>query len=191
MNSSRLKVVRNVSRKSIREFATPAAISEFAAKCFRCQPNYYYLKAGGSLVAHLPAGFQLVLRADGQFAAEPLITNEAFTISGADGVRGYLEAEVLSDKGLKGGAQLQSPIFKIRTIGVGDLFLFYDAGRANYLAPLSNQQTAWVLSSYGAGVHILPSYWINGILTWADPLRTGPNTRRGDSRLLFMVRGSF
>jgi len=163
----------------------------FANKCFECQPNYFYLKLDGSLVARLPEGLQLILRADGQFAAEPLITNEQFTITGADAVRGYLEAEVLTDKGLKGSAQFQSPIARVHKFALGDVFVFYDAGRANFIAPLPDQRASYVLSSWGAGIHLLPSYWLNGTLTWADPLRTGPDTHRGDSRILFVVRGAF
>ena len=163
----------------------------FANKRFEGQPNYFYLKLDGSLVAHLPAGFQLTLRADGQFAAEPLITNEDFAITGADGVRGYLEAEVLADKGLKGSVQFQSPNAKLHAFTLGDLFIFYDAGRANIIDPLSNEPASTTLRSWGAGLNLLPSYWLNGVLTWADPLRDGPNTRHGDSRFLFSVRGSF
>jgi len=163
----------------------------FANKRFEGEPNYFYLKLDGSLVAHLPKGFQLILRADGQFAVEPLITNEDFALTGADGVRGYLEAEVLADKGLKGSVQLQSPVAQVRTFALGDTFVFYDAGRANVIDSLPNEPASTVLSSWGAGVHLLPSYWINGVLTWADPLRNGPNTHRGDSRLLFVVRGGF
>jgi hemolysin activation/secretion protein len=163
----------------------------FANKCFKCQPNYFYLKLDGSLVARLPENLQLILRADGQFAAEPLITNEQFTITGADGVRGYLEAEVLTDKGLKGSAQLQSPTARVHHFALGDVFVFYDAGRANFIDPLPDQRASFVLSSWGAGIHLLTSYWLNGSLTWADPLRNGPNTHRGDSRILFVVRGAF
>ena len=43
----------------------------------------------------------LKLRAAGQAAAEPLITNEDFSIAGIDGVRGYLESEVLGDQGFQ------------------------------------------------------------------------------------------
>jgi hemolysin activation/secretion protein len=163
----------------------------FANKCFGCEPNYFYLKADSSLIAHLPLGFQLTLRGQGQFAAEPLITNEQFTITGADGVRGYLEAEVLSDKGLKGSVQLQSPVAHLRSMALGDIFVFYDAGRGASIDPLPGQPLSTVLSSRGAGVQLLPSYWLNGLLTWADPLRNGPYTRRGESRILFVVRGSF
>jgi hypothetical protein len=40
-------------------------------------------------------------------------------------------------------------------------------------------------------MHLLPGKWINGSLTWADPLASGPITRHGDSRLLFVVRAIF
>ena len=163
----------------------------FANKRFEGQPNYFYTKLDATLLAHLPAGFQLILRADGQFAVEPLITNEDFAITGADGVRGYLEAEVLADKGLKGSAQFESPLAKVRGFTLGDMFIFYDAGRASIIDPLPNEPGLTVLRSWGAGFNLLTGYWLNGVLTWADPLRTGPYTRRGDSRILFMVRGSF
>jgi hemolysin activation/secretion protein len=163
---------------------------EFARKRFAGEANYFYVKLDGSLVAHLPKGFQLILRADGQFAAEPLITNEDFTITGADGVRGYLEAEVLADKGVKGSTQFQTPMAHVRNFALGDFFVFYDVGRANVIDP-DGEPPSYTLSSYGAGFHLLPTYWLNGSLTWADPLRNGPDTRRGDSRILFVVRASF
>jgi hemolysin activation/secretion protein len=169
----------------------PNSPTAFADKRFQGHPNYFYLKLDGSLVARLPAGFRFIVRADGQLAAEPLITNEDFSISGADGVRGYLEAEVLADKGLKGSVQFESPMAKVRSSTLGDGFLFYDAGRANLIDPLANEPASTVLRSWGVGLNLLPSYWLNGVLTWADPLRSGPYTRRGDSRILFVVRGSF
>ncbi len=169
----------------------PNEPSEFANKRFEGQPNYFYLKLDGSLIVHLPKGFQLTLRADGQFAVEPLITNEDFSITGADGVRGYLEAEVLADKGLKGSIQLQSPVAQWRTLSLGDIFVFYDAGRANAIDPLPSEPASTVLQSWGAGLNLLPGKWLSGSLTWADPLEDGPNTHRGDSRILFVVRGSF
>jgi hemolysin activation/secretion protein len=170
---------------------TPNDPETFANKRYQGQANYFYIKLDGSIVAHLPAGFQLIFRVDGQFAAEPLITNEDFAITGADGVRGYLEAEVLADKGLKGSVQFESPMVKVHSFVLGDVFVFYDAGRANLIDPLPGEPASTVVRSWGAGLNLLPSYWLNGVLTWADPLRTGPNTLRGDSRILFLVRGSF
>jgi hemolysin activation/secretion protein len=163
----------------------------FANKRYRGRPNYSYLKLDGALTAHLPRGFQVLLRADGQFAADALITNEDYSISGADGVRGYLEAEVLSDSGLKGSVQLQSPFLSWRRMTLGDVFFFYDIGRTNTVDPLPGEPRAIELRSWGAGVHLLPGQPINGLLTWANPLVDGPFTSRGDWRVLFVLRGSF
>ncbi len=169
----------------------PNDSSAFANKRYRGDANYFYVKIDGSLIAHLPKGFQLIVRADGQYAVEPLITNEDFTIAGADGVRGYLEAEVLADNGVKGSLQLQSPIWTWHTWQMGDVFVFYDAGRAGLIDALPGETPTTTLRSWGAGLNLLPGKWISGSLTWADPLVNGPNTHHGDSRILFIVRGTF
>jgi len=163
----------------------------FANKRYRGQANYFYLKLDSSLGVRLPQGFQLVLRADGQMAVEPLITNENYTISGADGVRGYREAEVLADTGLKESLQLQSPIVRWHDLSVGDAFVFYDIGRADAIDPLQGEVGSTVLRSLGAGLHLFPGRSFSGMFTLADPLRDGPNTRRGHPKILFTIRGAF
>lgn len=163
----------------------------FANKRFKGSANYFYTKIDGSLAIRLPKGFQLSLRADGQFAVEPLITNEDFSITGANAVRGYLEAESLSDSGLVGSVQLQSPIWQVKAWPIGDVFFFYDAGRSRVIDALPGEPGAVTLRSWGTGLNLLPGKPVTGILTWADPLSDGSNTRRGDSRLLFLVRGAF
>jgi hemolysin activation/secretion protein len=163
----------------------------FANKAFRGQPNYFYVKVDGFLLIHLPVGFQLTLRADGQYAVEPLINNEDFSITGANAVRGYLEAESLSDSGIVGSVQLQSPQWQLKTFSIGDLFAFFDAGHAHSIEPLPGQTAGLSLRSLGAGVNLLPGRAVTGASTWAYPLVTGPYTRRDDSRLLFIVRGAF
>jgi hemolysin activation/secretion protein len=163
----------------------------FADKRYRGRPNYSYLKIDSAWIAHLPKGFQLLLRADGQFAPQPLITNEDYTISGADGVRGYLEAEVLADTGYKASVQVQSPVLPWGKRQLGDLFMFFDAGRTDSVDPLPGEPATTELRSWGAGLHVLPGQPVNGLLTWADPLSAGPITHRGDWRVLFVIRGSF
>jgi hemolysin activation/secretion protein len=163
----------------------------FANKRFKAQSNYFYWKIDGSLYVYLPKGFQLTLKADGQFAVEPLITNEDFSITGANAVRGYLEAESLSDSGIVGTVQLQSPIWRVKTFALGDAFVFYDSGHSHVIDALPGEPVALTLHSWGAGLNLLPGKMVTGSLTWADPLVNGPNTRRGDSKLLFIVRGAF
>jgi hemolysin activation/secretion protein len=175
----------------------------FSNKRFKGNSNYFYLKVDGSLSIRLPREFQLLIRADGQFAVEPLITNEDFSITGANAVRGYLEAESLTDSGLFGSLQLQSPTWQIKAFPVGNLFVFYDSGHSHIIDVLQAEPAAVTLHSWGAGLNLFPGKMFTGTLTWADPLTNGPHanganaaanvpiTRRGESRVLFLVRGAF
>jgi hemolysin activation/secretion protein len=163
----------------------------FANKRYKGQPNYFYVRINGSLYFTLPKGFQLILREDGQYAVEPLISNEQFSLTGAYAVRGYFEAESLSDTGIYGGVQFQSPTWTVKKFPVGNLFVFYDGGHAHIIDALPGEPGALTLHSWGAGLNLYPGKYFTGTVTWADPLATGPYTARGDSRVLFTVRGAF
>ena len=163
----------------------------FANKRYKGDANYFYVKVDGTLAVLLPKGFKMSFRADGQYAVEPLILNEYFAITGADGVRGYYEAESLADNGIKGSVQFQSPAFVWKTLPIGDGFVFYDIGRSDALAALPGEPRTTELRSIGAGVDFFPGRRVTGTLTWADPLVTSTDTRRGSSRFLFILRGSF
>jgi hemolysin activation/secretion protein len=185
--------------------------SESSFEAFRAEgnANYFYLRGDLTNDFKLPGGFVLRLRAAGQAAAEPLITNEDFSIAGVDGVRGYLESEVLGDEGLKETVQLTSPRWRLHERVIGDLFSFFDEGRTWDLASLSCQPggTGLHLRSWGGGFDLLPGQKVTGGVTWARALdsatdlppvavsggcpASGPATRAGDSRVLFFVRGSF
>lgn len=181
----------------------------FANDRYKGRDNYFYLRSDLSFDFKLPADFTLRLRAAGQATAEPLITNENFSIAGSDGVRGYLESEVLGDEGLKETLQLTSPGWHVRERVIGDVYAFYDHGRTWVLDSLSCQPsgTGLTLRSWGGGVDILPGQKLTGSLTWAKALdsatdlastatsggcsASGPATLAGQSRVLFVVRGSF
>ena len=153
--------------------------------------SYLYLKTDGSVVIPIREQFKLDLRAAGQYTGKPLILYEQMSMTGVNAVRGYLEAESLADKGVLGSVQLQSPTWRQSKASIGDLFLFYDEGYGRLFDPLPGAAGALTLRSWGVGVHLLPGKSVTGSLTWADPLASGPNTKRGDSRLLFDVSGAF
>jgi len=170
--------------------------------------NYFYLRADLAFDVKLPADFRLRLRAAGQAAAEPLITNENFSIAGADGVRGYLESEVLGDEGIKETVQVISPGWHAHERVLGDAFAFFDTGRTWVIDSLACEPsgTGLHLRSVGGGVEVLPGQKVTGSLTWAKALdsatdlgvaaasgcpASGPATLAGQSRLLFLLRGSF
>jgi hemolysin activation/secretion protein len=180
----------------------------FANDRNQARDNYFYLRGDLAFDIKLPADFRLRLRASGQAAAEPLITNENFSIAGVDGVRGYLESEVLGDKGLKETLQLTTPGWHGFGRVLGDAYAFFDEGRTWVLDSLACEPTGTGihLRSWGGGFDILPGQKVTGSLTWAKALdsatdlastassgcsASGPATLAGQSRLLFLLRGSF
>jgi hemolysin activation/secretion protein len=159
---------------------------------FQARGNYAYLRSDLAYTLLLPKEVQLILKVAGQAAEDPLVVYEQYALTGADAVRGYLEAEVLTDDGIRETVQFQSPPLRHKSLVLADGFLFFDNGHAHYLAPLPGQPTDTDLRSVGAGFDLLPGYSnVNGTFTWAYPLLSGPDTRAHDSRFLFDIKGSF
>ncbi len=158
---------------------------------FEARGNYAYFRAEATFTSRLPADLQLTLRASGQAALEPLVVYEQESFTGADGVRGYLEGEVLGDTGIKGSVQLQSPALVVHRAALVDAFAFFDAAHAHSIDALSGEPGHTILRSFGAGLDLLPGRAITGTVTWADPLLSGPRTIAHDSWVLFDVKGSF
>jgi hypothetical protein len=60
------------------------------------------------------------IRLDGQWASEPLISNEQFGIGGVNSVRGYHEGEVFGDSGWHASLEEQTPAHIIGTVYDGE-----------------------------------------------------------------------
>lgn len=159
---------------------------------YQARGNYAYLHADGSFSTRLPGDLLLLLRASGQDALDPLVVYEQMSVTGSDGVRGYLEAEALGDTAWKGTVQLGSPpVVYPHGFPLGDGFLFFDAGRTHNIYALPGEPRHVMLRSWGAGLNLLPGHKISGTLTWGVPLLDGPRTRAHDSRVMFDVKGAF
>jgi len=166
-------------------------VDTFENKRFLARPNYFYVRGNADWSVGLPHGFSVLTRAYGQYSVEPIIGNEQYAIAGADGVRGYLEAEQLGDIGIKGTLQLGLPPLRLGTAAEFDTFGFYDYGRAELLQPLSGEVPTVSLRSAGAGVSVRLWKDVQGTVTWAVPLVAGPRTAAHDDRILFVVRGTW
>lgn len=179
--------------------------AEFADKRFRARPNYFFLRADGSVTRALPFGTSLRLRIAGQYAVESIISNEQFSIAGADGVRGYLEAEVLGDVAVKSSLELASPTWKTGSASA-QVFGFFDFGRMERLNPLRQQDPKTgellgflepphvQLESAGVGAEFSLWGFISADLAWAYPLQDAPGadgTRAHDPRLHFGLRSTW
>lgn len=162
----------------------------FANKRFMARPNYFFVRGDASYTQPLWHEFLLRVRGSGQFAVEPVIGNEQYSAAGFDGVRGYLEAEELGDRGLKGSVELIAPAWAPGVQFRLQPLVFFDAGRVSLLEGLPDEKTSAGLRSWGVGLNFQATAGFTGSVLWADPLRDGARTRRGDSRVLFLVRGS-
>jgi hemolysin activation/secretion protein len=165
--------------------------SAFENDRYRGRANYFDARADVSTAIKLPKDFSVRFRLAGQEATEPLITNEDYSIAGSDGVRGYLESEELGDRAIKGTVQLNSPSLHRKERTLGDAYLFFDAARMSVLDSLPEQPSGATLRSYGAGFDLLPAQKITGSFTWAKALNAASVTHAGESRFLFVLRGSF
>lgn len=172
---------------------------EFRDKRAHGRPNYWNLRADTSYSLQLPSNLHLRLRGSGQYAVDPIISNEQFSIGGADGVRGYLEAEQLGDIGFKTSAELAyAPIDLFAQRAQAGVFVFYDLGRMSRLEPLRDIDTGELLEtvdqtfrSAGVGFDFNAFGFLSGSLTWAYPLVDSPDddgTREGDARIHFSIR---
>ena len=164
--------------------------SGFENDRFKARADYFDLRADFVTTVKLPENFGLKLRVAGQAANEPLIANEDYSLTGADGVRGYLEAEELVDSGVKETVQLISPPLRRGNRVWGDAFTFFDAGKGRVYDALAGQPGDIRVRSWGLGCDVLPGEKITGSLSWAKVLDPGSTTRAGESRILFFVRGS-
>lgn len=177
---------------------------EFRDKRARGRPNYWLLRADSSYGYQLPWNLSLRLRGAGQYAIEPVISNEQFSIGGADGVRGYREAEQLGDIGFKTSAELAyAPIDLFAQRAQLGVFAFYDFGRMSRLEPLRDRVTGLLsetvdqtLRSAGLGLEFGAFGFLSGSLTWAYTYADTPDwdsggTAAGDSRIHFSIRSSW
>ena len=167
------------------------ADNAIADQDFHARENYFYLRADGTLVTALPQGLRLYLRLAGQYSQKSLLVDEDYPVAGIDGVRGYLEAEVLGDRALKGTLQLQSPTWKKDAKALADGFAFFDAAAAELIDAAPGASLHSHPRSWGLGLDLLPGRNLAASLVWARPLVSANTTQAGESRILFLVRGSF
>lgn len=165
---------------------------EFADKRFRGRPNYFFVRVDGSLTLPVFGAWSAYARLAGQYAVEPLISNEQFGVGGADGVRGYYESEELGDVGFKATLELRAPRWRLGEDRASlEAFAFADFGNVATLAPLPGEARRADLSSLGLGVNVGIGEHVEGALSWAYPLVPGARTLDGESRLHFSVRSTW
>jgi hemolysin activation/secretion protein len=163
--------------------------------------NYTTLTAGLTRRQNLPDNWSLLLRANGQWASEPIINNEQFALGGTAGVRGYEEGEVYGDDGWRVMFDVNAPPVQVGELPVSDggegipAFLrcswFMDYGETWLIdrpTPLSLVYNEW---GTGLGFYLTAGEHFDARLTLAWALRETPATHVGETRAYFSVGYQF
>jgi hemolysin activation/secretion protein len=159
--------------------------------------NYTTLNAGLNRRQNLPDDWSLLLRANGQWASEPVINNEQFALGGTSGVRGYQEGEAYGDNGWRVMFDVNAPPVQVGEFPVsgdgGDVpaYLrcswFMDYGETYLIdrpAPLSLSYNEW---GTGLGFYLTAGEHFDARLTLAWALHDTPATYAGEARAYFSV----
>jgi hemolysin activation/secretion protein len=167
---------------------------EFDNKRAFAEPNFIYLHADLTHLHELPYGMQIFGHVSAQLSAEPLISNEQFSLGGLYTVRGYLESEALGDYGAALQVELRSPDLAAHIderINELRLFAFGDVGAAGIENALLEQTSSSFLSSAGVGMRIRLFDYLYAEVADATTFSRGPATAAGTNRVLFRAYGEF
>jgi hemolysin activation/secretion protein len=112
---------------------------------------------------------ELVLRVAGQYTDEPLLALEQFSVGGVETVRGYVENQLVRDRGVVSSVGFRVPIFFDKSgAGIVHLAPFYDFGGAWNVKGSPRPTT---ISSVGMGLLLTPSKHFSAQLYWGHQLR--------------------
>ncbi len=168
---------------------------EFERKRFQGKPNFAYLRADASLERDWMRGSQVYFQLAGQVASGPLISNEQYSLGGANSVRGYVDTQVLVDDALRTRLELRSPSLAGAVdwdwLDVARVLIFGDAAYGRFREPLPGQPNNVTLSSFGVGLRFDTRFGFNSQIDWAYPLAEDGDIRRGESRLHFLFAQEF
>jgi hemolysin activation/secretion protein len=141
--------------------------------------------------------WKLALRADGQWASEPLISNEQFGVGGINGVRGYREGEVYGSMGWRITSELKTPTHRIGFVGSGTGYPlsvrasgFFDYADT-YLIDPNGRPPNTPLGGVGLGGAFTLGPNIEGRLLFGWPILNTVNSESGQLRVSFALSAQY
>ena len=157
--------------------------------------NYYIFTASLTREQKISGGWGVRLHADGQWANQPLISNEQFGLGGAAGVRGYRDGQDYGDTGWRVQCEPHTPYLNLGMVdGTQPLqarfSAFVDYGERYLLDP---GPRAGTVPLFGAGVAVAGNIGqhLDFRVTFGLPFLDTPVRKAGDWRLLFGLGAQF
>jgi len=139
--------------------------------------------------------WMLSIRADGQWASEPLISNEQFGAGGIASVRGYREGEVFGDTGWHVSLEQKTPSHVVGFVHGRQAFavrgsVYMDYAETYLLDPQGRQGRVPLWGAGFGGVASIGSHW-EARLLFSWPLERTPTTRPNQPRFDFALTAQF
>jgi outer membrane protein assembly factor BamA len=157
--------------------------------------NWFILNPSLSRDFLIHTNWILSLHAEGQWATQPLISNEQFGLGGVNSVRGYQEGEVFGDTGWWIGVEQKTPpkvvgmVYRNHPLTVrGSVFMEY--GQVYLLDPQGRPDRTALWGTGLGGVASIGATWeARLLLSW--PLLTAGTTHAGVPRLNLSLSAQF
>jgi hemolysin activation/secretion protein len=112
---------------------------------------------------------ELVMRVMGQWTAEPLLALEQFSVGGFQTVRGYLENQLVRDRGIVSSLEFRLPVlFDKQGAGIVKVAPFFDYGGA---WNVNGSPSPTSIYSIGTGLLVEPNKHLSAQLYWGYRLR--------------------
>jgi hemolysin activation/secretion protein len=171
--------------------------SNFQSVAGSPQANGYYHIVNASLTRDqvLYKEWHLALHMDGQWANQPLISNEQYGIGGVNGVRGYREGELFTDTGWRFTSEMKTPPHIVGSVtGKAPLIvrgsIYMDYAQGYLLDPMGRPPRMSLWGTGFGGVATIGSHWEARMLfSW--PLISTTTTEAGQPRFDFGLSFQF
>jgi len=162
-------------------FKTTRADAKASYRLYRYQASY---------VRVLGRDWQMRGVVNGQYSSDALVPGEQFGIGGAESVRGFLEREVVNDRGYRGTLEVNTPdlgtALKWSDTGARGL-VFYDTGTVHRNKAAPEESTGESIASAGVGVRITWGKTASARVDYAYVLNAGGSQNKGDQRVHFSL----
>lgn len=167
---------------------------QFTNKEVDSRENFAHINLDATWTRAFKGDWSVQLRGSGQYADSHLVTNEQYALGGVGSVRGYFQSEVVGDEGLAGSFELRTPSLAPRLPSFVDelrAFGFVDGGLVRIINALPGVDDSFDVAGVGGGVRLRLLRFFSGEFAVGVPLINGPDSKRGDPRYTFSVKGEF
>lgn len=184
--------------KKIRCFDPTAVIclpeDQFTNREVDSTENFAHVNVDLTYTASFPGDWVTEAKFSGQYADSHLVSNEQFSIGGLSTVRGYYQSEAVGDRGIAGSVEFRAPSLATYVGTFVDelrFFSFMESGIVSVIDPLPDAQSVFRIGSFGGGLRIKILGRFTGEVMVGVPVASTNDTKKGDPRYTFAVKGEF